>query len=257
MISLASATRSALRTANTGEQRNGLKNSRRGSHSSSRPKLRAITRAAGLPIWRAPSGCWKKTWPVGSTRPQQAKSRQHELERSIEELLVFLRRAQQHFEGKASEPVRSFGPLELRSQRRSAARRDRLSRLFRDIGEWVSRHRDELIAMIETASTTSVQQDSLPSDTSSSPRGTEDLSIDVIVCVHDSLAQVRRCLESVIPTISGRRHTLIIVDDGSDDDTADFLRTLRKRSRPRQTHSAGNRRGIHQSGKLRDRELLG
>jgi GT2 family glycosyltransferase/glycosyltransferase involved in cell wall biosynthesis/predicted nucleic acid-binding Zn-ribbon protein len=156
-----------------------------------------------------------------------AKSRQHELEQSIEELLVFLRRAQQHFEGIASEPARRFGPLELRSQRRSAARRDRLSRLFREIGEWVSGHRDELIAMIGTAPTTSIQRHPLANDTSPSPRDTEDLSIDVIVCVHDSLAEVRRCLDSVIPTISDH-HSLIIVDDGSGDETADYLSRFAK-----------------------------
>jgi GT2 family glycosyltransferase/glycosyltransferase involved in cell wall biosynthesis len=49
------------------------------------------------------------------------------------------------------------------------------------------------------------------------------LSLDVIVCVHNSLDDVRRCLRSVISTL-GDRHKLIIVDDGSGEETADFLR---------------------------------
>ena len=47
--------------------------------------------------------------------------------------------------------------------------------------------------------------------------------VDVIVCVHNALADVRACLSSVV------RHTrppyrLVLVDDGSDEPTRDFLR---------------------------------
>ena len=153
----------------------------------------------------------------------KSKSRQNDLERSTEELLVFLRRAQRHFEEISNEPARRFGPFELRSQRKSAAGQDRLNLLFRQIGAWVQKHRDELVAMINPVSTDRESQHGLPkSDRFLRTQNTDELSIDVIVCVHDSLEEVRRCLASVISTI-GRHHTLIVVDDGSGEETAQFL----------------------------------
>jgi GT2 family glycosyltransferase len=56
---------------------------------------------------------------------------------------------------------------------------------------------------------------------------TSDISVDVIVCVHDAVDEVRRCLDSVIRTLE-RHHTLIIVDDGSGEETARFLRNFEK-----------------------------
>jgi GT2 family glycosyltransferase len=47
-------------------------------------------------------------------------------------------------------------------------------------------------------------------------------SVDIIVCVHNALSDVERCLESVIKN-SDPPFTLILVDDGSDDPTRDFL----------------------------------
>jgi GT2 family glycosyltransferase len=46
--------------------------------------------------------------------------------------------------------------------------------------------------------------------------------VDVIVCVHDALEDVRRCLWSLVEKTQYPFH-LIIVDDGSDDDTAAYL----------------------------------
>ena len=48
------------------------------------------------------------------------------------------------------------------------------------------------------------------------------MSVDIVVCIHNALEDVQRCLESVL------RHTfepyrLILVDDGSDQPTRDFL----------------------------------
>ena len=49
-------------------------------------------------------------------------------------------------------------------------------------------------------------------------------TVDIIVCVHNALADVQRCLSSVV------RHSiqcrLIIVDDGSNDETRDYLQTF-------------------------------
>lgn len=47
-------------------------------------------------------------------------------------------------------------------------------------------------------------------------------SVDVIVCVHNALNDVRRCLESVVKHTS-RPYTIILVDDGSDVPTQSFL----------------------------------
>jgi len=180
---------------------------------------RESSRASGLEIT---VGLLEKELARWQNEAATAKSRQHDLERSTERLLVFLRRAQQHFDDIANESVRKFGPIELRSHRRSTATRKRLTGLFHEIAAWVRKHQNELVAMIGSVSTTGAQQHSPASDTSSSPPDIGDLSIDVIVCVHNSLEEVRRCLDSVIPTL-GSRHSLIVVDDGSGEETADFL----------------------------------
>jgi GT2 family glycosyltransferase/glycosyltransferase involved in cell wall biosynthesis len=152
-----------------------------------------------------------------------AQSRLRDFEQSTEELLVFLRQAQQQFESIANEPIRKFGPFELRSRRRSVAWRNRLNRLFQQIGAWVQSHRDELVAMIDPVSAYSESLHHLPAaGRSMSPQEIDELSVDVIVCVHDSLEEVRRCLDSVISTV-GSHHTLIVVDDGSGEETASFL----------------------------------
>lgn len=46
--------------------------------------------------------------------------------------------------------------------------------------------------------------------------------VDVIVCVHNALEDVRTCLESVLE-FTGRPYRLILVDDGSGQETSDFL----------------------------------
>ncbi|MCP4903174.1 MAG: glycosyltransferase, partial [bacterium] len=50
----------------------------------------------------------------------------------------------------------------------------------------------------------------------------DSLSMDIVICVHNSLDDVRRCLNSVIPTMLPH-HKLIIVDDGSEKETAQYL----------------------------------
>lgn len=48
--------------------------------------------------------------------------------------------------------------------------------------------------------------------------------IEVIVCVHNALPDVRLCLASVLAHRQGAKQGLILIDDGSDGDTADYLR---------------------------------
>ena len=55
-------------------------------------------------------------------------------------------------------------------------------------------------------------------------RGQAAREVDIVVCVHNALDDVRRCLESVERTRGENRHRLIIVDDGSDEPTAEYLR---------------------------------
>lgn len=52
-------------------------------------------------------------------------------------------------------------------------------------------------------------------------------SVDVIVCVHNALVDVQKCLDSVLK-YSGKTYSLIIVDDGSAEDTRDFLADFAK-----------------------------
>ena len=47
-------------------------------------------------------------------------------------------------------------------------------------------------------------------------------TVEVVVCVHDALADVRRCLESVV-LHSNSPYALILVDDGSNAPTRDYL----------------------------------
>ncbi|MCB2190564.1 MAG: glycosyltransferase [Deltaproteobacteria bacterium] len=54
-------------------------------------------------------------------------------------------------------------------------------------------------------------------------RAQKDRAIDIIVCVHNALDDVRLCLESVQSNRTGDNQKLILIDDGSDRDTADYL----------------------------------
>jgi GT2 family glycosyltransferase/glycosyltransferase involved in cell wall biosynthesis len=50
--------------------------------------------------------------------------------------------------------------------------------------------------------------------------------VDVVVCVHNALLDVRACLESIAETRRSTHERLIIVDDGSESPTADYLRSF-------------------------------
>ena len=47
--------------------------------------------------------------------------------------------------------------------------------------------------------------------------------VDIIICVHNALADVQRCLNSVVKTRKSPYHNLIVIDDGSDKDTRNYL----------------------------------
>ncbi len=81
-------------------------------------------------------------------------------------------------------------------------------------------------------------------------------SVDVVICVHDALAQVRECLWSLLAKTE-RRLRLILVDDGSAELTARFLRafvdrhpavTLIRRTEPPHGYTLAANRGLEASG---------
>jgi glycosyltransferase involved in cell wall biosynthesis len=57
----------------------------------------------------------------------------------------------------------------------------------------------------------------------------EDRHVDVVVCVHDALDVVKPCLDSVCANRNAERHRLIVVDDGSNEETRDWLRDFASR----------------------------
>lgn len=52
--------------------------------------------------------------------------------------------------------------------------------------------------------------------------------VDIIVCVHNALSDVRRCLESLFAHTS-KPYSIIVIDDGSDQDTAAYLAEIAAR----------------------------
>ena len=51
-------------------------------------------------------------------------------------------------------------------------------------------------------------------------------TVDIVVCVHNALEDVRACLDSVLTTRNREKHRLILLDDGSDVATAEFLASV-------------------------------
>ena len=56
------------------------------------------------------------------------------------------------------------------------------------------------------------------------PQADDCRSVAVIVCIHNALEDVRRCLTTVVATTTRDQVQLILVDDGSGPDTADYVR---------------------------------
>ncbi len=80
-------------------------------------------------------------------------------------------------------------------------------------------------------------------------------SVDVVVCVHDALPHLRECLWSLLAKTE-RRLRLIVVDDGSGESTASFLRafadrnpavTLIRRAEPPHGYTLAANRGLEAS----------
>ena len=54
----------------------------------------------------------------------------------------------------------------------------------------------------------------------------KERTVDIVVCVHNALEDVRACLDSVLATRNREKHRLILLDDGSDGATAEFLASV-------------------------------
>ena len=54
----------------------------------------------------------------------------------------------------------------------------------------------------------------------------KDRNIDVVVCVHNALEHVEQCLNSVVRNRGSAHQNLILIDDGSDDPTRDYLKAF-------------------------------
>jgi O-antigen biosynthesis protein len=55
----------------------------------------------------------------------------------------------------------------------------------------------------------------------------QKITVDVIICVHNALDDVKKCFDSVIKTLS-RNHKLIIVNDTSKKETTHYLNDFSK-----------------------------
>lgn len=70
--------------------------------------------------------------------------------------------------------------------------------------------------------------------------GSGEASVDVIVCVHNALEDVRLCLDSILNSDYPRDLlNLIIIDDGSDRDTAEYLARFEATHANVQLHRSG------------------
>jgi len=87
------------------------------------------------------------------------------------------------------------------------------------------------------------------------PRHTE--SVDIIICVHNAYEDVKRCIESVYEYTS-EPYRIILVDDGSAEQTRDYLSSLREDSLNitliRNENGSGYTRAANQGLKLSDAE---
>lgn len=57
---------------------------------------------------------------------------------------------------------------------------------------------------------------------SAAPPGRHQAAVDIVVCVHNALADVKQCLESIV-RYTHPPYSLILIDDGSDADTQTYL----------------------------------
>ncbi len=98
-----------------------------------------------------------------------------------------------------------------------------LVRIYRRLGLSAGRQTTAQLAGAEPTAALHVRAEFPVADVPTTPAlAPHNVNVDVIVCIHNALADVRRCLESV--TANTRMpYKLILVDDGSDEETRDYV----------------------------------
>ncbi len=86
-----------------------------------------------------------------------------------------------------------------------------------------SRHSRDSLTAVE-ATMIADHSDRTSSSLQSSPSA--KITADIVVCIHDALDDVSRCLASVVSHWGPACNSLILVNDGSSRDTADYLNTF-------------------------------
>lgn len=109
-----------------------------------------------------------------------------------------------------------------RKFRRSAEKRDprHISRILANSLEVIDRRRTSTLSPVELVFQT---------DLDNSPLEATNINtcFDIVICVHNALSDVKKCLSSIVAnTLPPYR--LILIDDGSDDDTMRYLQEFSK-----------------------------
>ena len=73
--------------------------------------------------------------------------------------------------------------------------------------------------------------------------------VDVVICVHNALDYVRRCLPSVL-AMRGARHRIIVVNDASEPEVGAYLCDLSERNERLLVHSNSTRLGYSKSANV-------
>ncbi|MBA3420958.1 MAG: glycosyltransferase, partial [Thermoleophilaceae bacterium] len=130
------------------------------------------------------------------------------------------RKAARHFL-EAARVARDLAPFRGEGVEREALRAEQES-----AKSFLERYTRSLGASVDGESAGSVEE--VPVDrrgvlVGADHRPDGEVSVDVVVCVHDALDDLRRCLRSLLAK-TGRPFHLILVDDGSGPETGDYLR---------------------------------
>lgn len=103
--------------------------------------------------------------------------------------------------------------------------------LFSKIKAWFTKRRSQPVPKkteetpkSEPASILDLFKDQMPEETAKPASSSKDHGpVDIIVCVHNALDDVKKCLDSVIQN-THYNYRILLVNDGSDAETTDFLR---------------------------------
>lgn len=55
-------------------------------------------------------------------------------------------------------------------------------------------------------------------------------TVDIVLCVHNAIEDVKKCLASIVVTLNQTTHRVIIVDDGSGQPTASYLKNFQEKN---------------------------